>query len=260
MFVPSGPRFTFAAIAVAAVALLVAAVGSAAREAGTRVPTSVLLFSGPYGGGTYTGHVAVQRTAAGKGRIVGLLTGLAGGKADVAIVASADCAQPIGHEIVRGPIKNGSAFDVRGNMSGSISGRSLALFFADGKQFVCYRLAAPRPSGAAFIMSATGNPSAATTGTVTMQRRPVAVGVVVLTKGSTSSLSLQPSTSSCSAATAPAGKPLHMVKKEAFFYGDIFAAIDFPTYRKAHSLVFTGASGKVGCVKWQPSDYDALLS
>ena len=190
---PHSHRALFAAIALAVVALAAAGAGSAAQTAAP-VPTSVLLFSGSYGGGTYTGQVAVQRTAAGKGRIVGLVKGLVGGKADLAIVANANCAKPTGHELVRGTIKSGTGFDVRGNMSGSITGRSLALFFADGKQFVCYRLPAPRPAGAAFILTATGNPSAATTGMATVQRRPVAGGVVVLTKGSTSSLKLQPST------------------------------------------------------------------
>src|SRR5262245_37989598 len=151
----------FLATALVATAALVAA---GAGSAATPVPTSVLLFSGAYKGGTYTGLVAVQRTAAGKGRIVGLVKGLAGGSAEASIVANADCKQPLGHELVKGTVTNSRPFDVRGNMSGSISGRSLALVFADGKQFVCYRLPAPLPSGAAYVL--TGGSG----GVVTMQR------------------------------------------------------------------------------------------
>ena len=231
---------------------LVGAGASGAASAATPVPTSVLLFSGSYGGATYTGLVAAQKTAAGKGRIVGLVKGLAGGTAEASIVANADCAQPLGHELVKGTIRNKRPFDVSGTMSGSIGGHSLAIVFADRKQFVCYRLPAPRPSGAAFVL--TGGSG----GVVTMQRRPAAVGLVALTVNGQSRLSEQPSTASCAGATAAVGKPLAMVAKEAFFYGDVFVP-DFPTYRKAHSLVFTGSGGKVGCVKWEPSGYAPLL-
>jgi hypothetical protein len=242
------------AVALAAVAVAMLGVASAgAAPAATPVPTSVLLFSGSYGGSTYTGLVAAQKTASGKGRLVGLVKGLKGGTAEASIVANADCAQPLGHELVKGTVTNKRPFDVRGNMSGSIGGRSLALVFADRKQFVCYRLPAPRPSGAAFVL--TGGSG----GVVTMQRRPAAVGLVALTVSSQSRLSEQPSTASCGGATAALGKPLKMVAKEAFFYGDVFVP-DFPTYRQARSLVFTGSSGKVGCITWGPSAYGTLLS
>jgi hypothetical protein len=251
-------RTAVAALAVGFVALLATEV-AAARPAAAPVPTSVTLFSGPYGGKTYTGQVAVQRTPTGKTRMAGLVKGLSG-KTEIGLVSTADCNKPTGPQaLIGGPITSGKGFDLTGRLNGSISGHSVALFFANGTQFVCYRLPAPKPAGAAFVMTASGNPSAATTGMVTMNRRTLALGTLVLPTGSTSTLTLQPSTASCTAATAPVGKPLKMHKREAFFYADIQAA-DFNTYRQAHSLVFTGSSGKVGCIKWDSSVYGPLLA
>jgi hypothetical protein len=82
---------------------------------------------------------------------------------------------------------------------------------------------------------------------------------VVLPTGSTSTLTLQPSRSSCKAAAAPVGAPLKLHRKEAFFFADIQVR-DFGTYRRAHSLVFTGSSGKIGCIKWDSSVYGPLLA
>jgi hypothetical protein len=209
-----------AAVAVASLALVASGIAQAASA-----PTSVSLLTGTNGGAKFAGLVALQKVGAGRVRLAGIVTGLPAGKADLAVVNAADCAQPIGHERLRVQIRPGTAFDVRGKLTGPLgTGQALALLFADYKQFVCTRLPAFGKGAAGVVRSSSG----ARVGVVTSQRRPSAIGLVLLARSKPSAVTATASRSSCSGPAAAAAT-LKLSRSNSFFFGDVLNT-DFATY------------------------------
>jgi hypothetical protein len=248
-------RLFFSACAILLVtgSALVAAGAAGAAAA----PTSVSLFGVDDGGRNVPGLIAVQRLGGNSVRLTGLIRGLPAGKTDLALVRTADCAQPIGHELLRVHIPTSGAFDVRGKTTAPFAATNtrLGLYFDDYERFVCLRIPKFASKGSVVLLRPHGRASETATGVATFQRRPAALGVIVFPRAAKRSVSLVQNLRSC---TAPATtrEPLQLSRREQFFYGDIFKS-EFATYRTATSWVFGGSGG---CVKWPRSELNALTS
>ena len=247
------------ALATTTVALVAVGGGLAAGASAAAVPTSVTLFDGSTGSGNFSAMVAVQRLAAGSVRITGLITGLPAGNADIAIVPTASCGHPVGHELLRVHIPAGGAFDARGQAAADPSGAERR-----------WRSSSPttRPSSASgWRRSSTRcrrSPASerrnAATGVVALRRSGGPVDLLAMTKPTTSALSARLASQPC--ATASAANQLLQVslgRKAVFFYTSIFAS-NFPKLHSAKSLTAVNGTAAVGCAKWQLSDYDALMA